>query len=167
MFCAAVRHLNLSLAARFSTAAALCLLLLSTTAGAGVTPRLMVRSFESRATLLDLPVSYGQDITIRYVHSVDRSPVFEVFTATREYGLVLKETYFRMFGAGMGHWQGHGRVVQADGWIRIVDINRPIGPFVLRIGSAGVDHTLISTDWEINLSGIAPGRRVEIFLSAP
>ena len=89
-------------------------------------------------------------------------PVFEVFSVKPgpggQPGIYIKETYFRMFGAGMGHWAGHGRLVHKDGWTRIENIDRKLGYFVLRIGSPGVDHTIHYGRRRINLSELAPGQ---------
>ncbi|OQY58656.1 MAG: hypothetical protein B6245_10700 [Desulfobacteraceae bacterium 4572_88] len=143
-----------------------CTLLAQATGWAGdPAPHLLVRDYVSQKILLDLPVRYGDSFTIRYIHSVDISPVFEVFRIEKGTGLVLEETYFRMFGAGMGHWQGHGILTHDGTWTRIQDINDKVGRFILRVGSKGVDHTILFGEQAINLSDIAAGRRVEIFVS--
>lgn len=77
---------------------------------------------------------------------------------------MLTDTYFRMFGAGMGHWEGHGRVVQDGKWIRITDMDYPVDRFILRVGRPGVDHTLLIGYREFNLSETAAGHRVAVFL---
>lgn len=139
-----------------------------TAAGAawsGNTPELVISDHAGKEVILRTPLAYGQSFTIRYIHSVDHSPVFEVFEAKKGQGLVLKETYFTMFGAGMGHWEGHGKIVQEGRWIKIKDINRPLGSFVLRIGSRGVDHTILLAEKEWNLSQKAPGRRVVVMIA--
>lgn len=138
--------------------------LLPVQAFADAGPWLMVRDYRTQKPIVQIPVDYGQAITMRYIHSVDLSPVFEVFRVDEDDGLVLEKTYFRMFGAGMGHWPGHGQLVGDGEWTRIVEINRVLGSFVLRIGSKGVDHTIIAGDHEVNLSNIAPGRRAEVVI---
>jgi hypothetical protein len=130
----------------------------------GYGPRLVIRDCETRKPIAQVPVEYGQAVTMRYIHSVDLSPVFEVFRVEKDDGLVLEQTYFRMFGAGMGHWPGHGRLVDDGEWMRIVEIDRVLGSFVLRIGAKGVDHTIMVGDSELNLSHIAPGRRAEVIV---
>jgi hypothetical protein len=131
----------------------------------GPGPVLLIRDYKGNNTIFKMPLDYGQTFTIRYIHSVDHAPVFEVFRLKKEEGLVLVETYFRMFGAGMGHWQGHGRIVQEGKWIKIKDINYPLGSFLLRVGSRGVDHTILLDGKEWNLSRIAAGRLVEVMHS--
>ncbi|MBN1104129.1 MAG: DUF1850 domain-containing protein [Deltaproteobacteria bacterium] len=140
-------------------------LIVATTVRSGDRPTLLVLDHKSKEIILKEPFAYGHSFTIRYIHSVDRSPVFEVFTAEKGEGLVLKETYFRMFGAGMGHWEGHGKIVQEDGWIKIQAINRSLETFILRVGSPEVAHTILMDEREWNLSQIAPGRRVVIMIS--
>lgn len=111
-------------------------------------------------SLLSLPLEADETFTIRYIHSVDQTPVFEVFGADPQGRLALQATFFQMFGAGMGHWQGRG-VVDYDGeWTWIRDINETLGSFILRIGVPEVAHTLIYRDREINLSQKWPHRRV-------
>ncbi|MBN2124063.1 MAG: DUF1850 domain-containing protein [Deltaproteobacteria bacterium] len=127
-------------------------------------PTLCIRDHLTSRILLEVPLPWGDTFTIRYIHSVDRTPVFEVFRAVLGEGLVLEETYFRMFGAGMGHWEGRGEIVQAGEWIKIRDIRQPLGRFLLRVGSPGVDHTVLLDGRQWNLSELAAGRRVEVFL---
>jgi hypothetical protein len=128
-------------------------------------PVLLLRDYKSGRTLLEIPLLYNQTFTIRYIHSVDHAPVFETFRVVQGKGLFLEETYFRMFGAGMGHWQGHGTLVQEGRWIRIRDIHQLLGSFLLRVGSPGVDHTVVLNEREWNLSEMAAGRLLEVGLS--
>lgn len=142
------------------------LMLITATAGwSGDAPTLLVVDYSSQQILHEMPLTYGQPFTIRYIHSVDRTPVFEVFEARKGQGLVLKETYFSMFGAGMGHWEGHGEVVQEGPWTKIREINRPLDTFILRVGSPEVDHTLLVNGKEYHLSQSVPGRRVVVRVS--
>ncbi len=137
--------------------------LLSLSAGplraAASQPRLVVRDFDNGDIIVSLTVKSGDRFTIRYIHSVDKKPIFEQFRLDPERGLVLEKTWFRMFGAGLGHWPGHGQLTQKDGWITIDKMNYTLGSFILRIGSPGVDHTILYRQQEINLSALAPGRR--------
>jgi len=122
-------------------------------------PRLVVSDFDHGGIIVSLKVKNGDRFTIRYIHSVDKKPIFEQFRLDPERGLVLEKTWFRMFGAGLGHWPGHGQLTQKDGWITIDKMNYALGNFILRIGSPGVDHTILYRQQEINLSALAPGRR--------
>ena len=149
----------------FIMSTALWILVAATTVRPGDMPALLVMDHVSKEIILRAPLVYGQSFSIRYIHSVDRAPVFEVFEAKKGKGLVLKETYFTMFGAGMGHWEGHGKIVQEGRWIKIKDINRSLGSFVLRVGGREVAHTILLGEEEWNLSQRAAGRRVIVMVS--
>ncbi|MBN2332459.1 MAG: DUF1850 domain-containing protein [Deltaproteobacteria bacterium] len=121
--------------------------------------RLIIRDFSQGRIIAALAVKPGETFVIRYIHSVDKKPIFERFRLDPDIGLVLEKTWFTMFGAGLGHWEGHGHLTQSGGWITIDNIEYPVGNFILRIGSPGVDHTIIYREKEINLSALAPGCR--------
>jgi len=122
-------------------------------------PHLVVRDLDNGNIIVSLKVKSNDRFTIRYIHSVDKKPIFEQFRLDPERGLVLEKTWFRMFGAGLGHWPGHGQLTQKDGWITIDKMDYTLGSFILRIGSPGVDHTILYRHQEINLSALAPGQR--------
>jgi hypothetical protein len=125
-------------------------------------PRLVVSDFATGKTIVSLPVKISDRFVIRYIHSVDHTPIFEQFRLDPKRGLVLEKTWFTMFGAGLGHWPGHGHLTQDKNWITISDMERPVGSFVLRIGALSVGHTIIYHDREINLSRLAAGTRVRV-----
>jgi len=127
-------------------------------------PLLLVIEKGNGKELISMPLEPGECFTIRYIHSVDISPVYEVLYADRKEGIIIKETYFKMFGAGMGHWPGRGRIVEKNGWIFIKDMNITIGEFYLRIGAPSVDHTILIKGQKIHLSRLIPGKRIRIYI---
>jgi hypothetical protein len=70
--------------------------------------------------------------------------------------IFIEEERYLTFGAGMGKMPGVGRMVQRGPFEVIEQMHMPTGDFVLRIGSPGVDHTLIWNGNQINLSVLAP-----------
>ena len=122
-------------------------------------PQLVVSYYATAEVIASLKVKCGDRFTIRYIHSVDKTPIFEEFRLDRKKGLVLEKTWFTMFGAGLGHWPGHGNLSQDSKWITIDNIEQPLGSFILRIGAPSVGHTIIYHEQEINLSRLAPGAR--------
>ncbi len=110
--------------------------------------------------LLVAPLEFGEGFTLNYVHSVDREPIWEVHSVDRTGQIFVEEERFVMVGAGMGdlpgrgHWSGH------DGLQTIKGMHYPLGEFVLRIGSAGVDHTILWRNTKTNLSALAAGSAV-------
>lgn len=125
-------------------------------------PRLVIEDVKGGEKLQAIPLTWLDHFEICYIHSVDQQPVCEVFKVKFGKGIVLHETYFRMFGAGMGHWEGHGYVASEAGWIKIKEINKAIGNFLLRIGSRGVDHVLSVKGKRFNLTEQAEGKLVEV-----
>jgi len=126
--------------------------------------RLELRLFPSNESVLVMPLSKHEIFGIRYIHSVDIKPVFEIFETDPLKGLVLKETYFKMFGAGMGYISGRGKLGGNHNWIWISDINEKVNGFILRVGSRRVAHTLLYRGREINLSNWWSGKMVRFVL---
>ena len=73
----------------FIVMAGLLTLIAATAVRAGGKAVLLVCDLSSKEIILKTPLAYGQPFAIRYIHSVDHSPVFEVFTANKGEGLSL------------------------------------------------------------------------------
>jgi len=127
-------------------------------------PLSLIIEKEDGIALISIPIVPGEVFLLRYIHSVDISPVYEVFYADEKRGIIIKETYFKMFGAGMVHWPGRGRIVEKNGWIFIKDMNITLGEFYLRIGAPSVDHTILIRGQEIYLSRMIPVMRVRLYI---
>ena len=107
-----------------------------------------------------LPLRPGEEVALRFIHSVDGLPVEDRYAATRDRGLVQTETRLLSFGAGTGLIPGQGTPVLDGPWLRVVGMNRPIGRLALRVGSARVGHTLLHRGCGIPLSERWPGQRL-------
>ena len=105
--------------------------------------------------LLVLPLEAGERFTIRYYHSVENAPIWEVHSVDEDGRIFIEEERYLKFGAGMGRMPGVGRMVRRGPHEVIEDMHRPTGNFILRIGSPGVDHTIIWRGAETNLSALA------------
>ncbi len=108
------------------------------------------------------PLEPGERFTLRYVHSVDRQPVWEEHSADARGRIFIEEERLVMFGAGMGELPGRGRLGGRGNLQVIEDMHDLLGEFVLRVGSVGVDHTLVWRGTETNLSATAAGRAVRV-----
>jgi hypothetical protein len=122
--------------------------------------------------LLVLPLEPGERFTIRYYHSVENAPIWEEHSLDAEGRIFIEEERYLKFGAGMGRMPGVGRMVRRGDYEAIEDMHMPTGNFVLRIGSPGVDHTVIWRGRSKNLSAVAPhvavqfsARRVSLLYS--
>jgi hypothetical protein len=103
----------------------------------------------------------GERFTIRYYHSVEDAPIWETHSIGEDGRIYIEEERYLKFGAGMGKMPGVGRMERRGPYEVITDMHMPTGDFVLRIGSTGVDHTLIWRGREKNLSALAPHMAVQ------
>lgn len=121
---------------------------------------------ESHEPLLALILDPGERFTIRYYHSVENAPIWETHSVDENGAIYIEEERYVKFGAGMGKMPGVGRMVQRGPYEVIEDMHRPVGNFILRIGSPGVDHTLLWREKAVNLSELAPHQAVR-FTTTP
>ena len=110
--------------------------------------------------LLVLPLEPGERFTIHYYHSVENAPIWEEHSLDEKGRIYIEEERYLKFGAGMGRMPGVGHMVQRGPYEAIEDMHMPTGNFILRIGSPGVDHTVIWRGISKNLSEAAPHRAV-------
>ncbi|MDJ0820022.1 MAG: DUF1850 domain-containing protein [Desulfobacterales bacterium] len=122
---------------------------------------LRVVPVKSGQPLLVLPMKPGERFTLHYYHSVENAPIWEVHSLDDKGRIYIEEERYLKFGAGMGKMPGVGRMVRRGPYEVIENMHRPTGDFVLRIGSPGVDHTILWRDHSVNLSAMAPHVAVE------
>jgi len=130
---------------------------------AGLLPgglELRVTPVAGGAPLLVLPMKAGETFTIRYYHSVENAPIWETHSVDKNGRIYIEEERYLKFGAGMGRMPGVGHMVMRGPYEAIENMHMPTGNFILRIGSPGVDHTVIWRGIEKNLSAVAPHRAV-------
>ena len=110
--------------------------------------------------LLVLPLKPGERFTLHYYHSVENAPIWEEHSLDETGRIYIEEERYLKFGAGMGRMPGVGRMVRREPYEVIEDMHMPTGDFVLRIGSRGVDHTIIWRGTATNLSAVAEHQAV-------
>ena len=128
-------------------------------AALSVTPaglELQVVPVKGEKPLLVIPLKPGERFTIHYYHSVENAPIWEVHSLDEKGRIYIEEERYLKFGAGMGRMPGVGRMVRRGPYEVIENMHMPTGDFILRIGSPGVDHTVIWREHRVNLSAIAP-----------
>ena len=111
--------------------------------------------------LLVLPLVPGERFTLHYYHSVENAPIWEEHSLDEKGRIYIEEERYLKFGAGMGRMPGVGRMVRRGPYEVIEDMHMPTGNFVLRVGSPGVDHTVIWRGRSRNLSAVAPHLAVQ------
>ncbi len=135
----------------------LCLtgLILSILLTARLTPgglELILTLVQEDRPILMLPFDENEQFTIHYFHSVENAPVWETHSLDEKGNIYIEEERYEKFGAGMGKMPGVGRMVKQGIYEVITDMHMPVGDFILRVGSPGVDHTLIWRGQRFNLS---------------
>jgi hypothetical protein len=106
--------------------------------------------------LLVLPLKAGERFILHYYHSVEKAPIWEEHSLDQRGRIFIEEERYAKFGAGMGRMPGVGRMVRRGSYEVIEDMHMPTGNFILRVGSPGVDHTVIWRGRSVNLSAVAP-----------
>jgi hypothetical protein len=122
---------------------------------------LRVIPVKSGRPLLVLPLEPGERFTLHYTHSVENAPIWEEHSLDEQGRIFIEEERYLKFGAGMGRMPGVGRMVQKGPFEAIEDMHMPTGDFILRVGSPGVDHTVIWRNIRTNLSAVAPHAAVQ------
>ncbi len=117
---------------------------------------LAVKPVKGGPPLLVVPLQPGERFTLHYHHSVENAPIWEEHSLDAEGRIFIEEERYLKFGAGMGRMPGVGRMVRRGDYEVIEDMHMPTGDFILRVGSPGVDHTVIWRGREKNLSAVAP-----------
>ena len=106
--------------------------------------------------VLVLPLKAGERFTLHYYHSVENSPIWEEHSLDEKGRIYIEEERYLKFGAGMGRMPGVGRMVRRGPYEVIENMHMPTGNFILRVGSEGVNHTIIWRGFSKNLSAIVP-----------
>ena len=117
---------------------------------------LTITPVKGGAPLLAVPLQPGERFTIRYFHSVENAPIWEEHSCDDQGRIYIEEERYLKFGAGMGRMPGVGRMVRRGPYEAIENMHMPTGDFILRIGSPGVDHTVIWRGVSTNLSDVTP-----------
>ncbi len=111
--------------------------------------------------VLTLPINHGERFTLHYYHSVENAPIWEEHGMDRKGNLYIEEERYEKFGAGMGKMPGVGHMVMQGKYEVIKDMHMAVGDFILRVGSKGVDHTILWRNQKFNLSSIIPHKAVQ------
>ncbi len=122
---------------------------------------LSVRPVKGGPPLLVVPLQPGERFTLHYYHSVENAPIWEEHSLDAEGRIFIEEERYLKFGAGMGRMPGVGRMVRRGDYEVIEDMHMPTGDFILRVGSPGVDHTVLWRGHSKNLSAVASHEAVQ------
>ena len=83
----------------------------------------------------------GEFFTVKYTHSVQLTPVWETYEI-QSGDIVLKETIFQSFGAGLPSTSPYDFEITEQGF-RLYNIDMKITDLVYRVGAVRANHSLI------------------------
>jgi len=87
------------------------------------------------------PVKNGERFTIRFIHSVERSPWIEKFEIINDSEIYLKETVTFSFGAGLPTYSENFSFEEEG--MTITDINEKMDNLIYKVGGVIAHHTLV------------------------
>ncbi len=106
-------------------------------------------------------LAQGQSFTIDYTHSVALTPVYEIYHIGEGLTLILDETLFYSYGAGLPATTPYDFEMTPEGF-RIFNINQSFPSVVYRTAAVVGEHQLTIDDKTISfLSFSTPGTAVE------
>jgi hypothetical protein len=96
----------------------------------------------------------NEAFVLRFIHSVNKRPVFDTLRVTRDH-VVIAKSRFDAFGAGMPETTTEQGTLSrsADGWLEWT-VNRAMPEVVVRVGRVA-DHSLLLRGREIPLTALA------------
>jgi hypothetical protein len=99
---------------------------------------------------LRIPISLDNEFTVKYTHSVMKTPVYEHYRVMPDRRILLTETEFSSYGAGLPEKGKYDFEMSSEGF-RIYNMNLPFDFIVYRTAPAetGADLTLIIHNTEM------------------
>lgn len=112
-------------------------------------------------------VRAGSELSVHFVHSVQKTPVDEYLTVDAECrGLVLNSTRYQSFGVGLPFAEAQGSFRQESGSFIYENLNRKLPSLSLRTG-LGTKLTVRTGGKEYRLFELLPvGKRVDIYIDS-
>ncbi|HEY8392885.1 MAG TPA: DUF1850 domain-containing protein [Capillibacterium sp.] len=114
-------------------------------------PCLILKNGKTGAVIRSFPVQEGEEFAVTFVHSVNQSPVTEVYRI-RKGGIEVVRTIYYAFGAGVPAELGEGEHLEYadDGAMVVTGINRRLPRLSYIVGTVS-DHILTIGGEEISL----------------
>jgi hypothetical protein len=106
----------------------------------------IVPSLNNKA-FLSIPVKKGDTFTIRFTHSVQKTPVDETFSIGRNLKMVLEETVYSSYGAGLpSEVNDNQEFLFENGKFIIRKFDMQFDEIPLFVGEVIANHTIIYND---------------------
>jgi len=85
-------------------------------------------------TVLSIPTYTSDTFSLRFTHSVHKTPVWENFVVTGVDKLTLTSTEYRSYGVGMPSLPSEGVFTQLEDRFILTNLNRPFSQIPVRVG---------------------------------
>jgi len=140
-------------AAALIAAAAVFLLVIFLTNCYGL--RLVLKNRESGRIYAAFPVKNGDRFSVEFVHSVNNSPVRDIYEIRNSSEIYVVETDYYSFGAGVQTELNPGETLEygPDGSMQVKNIDKHIPDLIYVVGTVS-DHKLCIGDEEVSLRGL-------------
>lgn len=127
-------------------------------------PCLFVRS--GAAVLTVVPATAGMPVTIHFIHSVQKTPVWENLVVNKQKdGFVLQSTKYQSFGVGLPFLESEGNFHVEGDYFVMDQMERQFPSLSLRTG-VGTQLTVSVCSQEYRLYEVlAPGSRIDIYIA--
>lgn len=109
---------------------------------------LSVTNSDKREFLLPVP---DRKFTLSFIHSVQKTPVYEIYYIDDNNNLILKETRYYSLGVGLPFTAESGHFSNENGEFRITGLNRKF-PSISMMVSPIPGHVIIIGDKKYSLS---------------
>jgi hypothetical protein len=128
------------------------------------TPCLVLQNSETGAVIAVFPVNDGEEFSITFIHSVNQTPVTDVYQIKSGRIHVVRTVYYS-FGAGVQSEIGEGESLAygPDGAMIVSGFNRPMDRLSYIVGTVS-DHTLEIGGEKISLRELC-GRNTRVQLT--
>ena len=100
--------------------------------------------------------------TLSYIHSVQKTPVYEVFEITKDNKLILRETAYSSLGVGLPFIEGEGHFINEQGKFKLTGLDRDFTSIPIRVSPIPEHSIIIGEKTYPLLSLVAPDDLVKI-----
>lgn len=116
-----------------------------------------IREGDTGRVLYSFPLARNEAFSLRYIHSIHRTPVTERYLVDEDMNLVVDAILFDSYGVGIPAQLEPGQTFREEnGKFVIEHMNRRLPFFDQRIGQEFVTHTILTRGREIPLAKISP-----------
>jgi len=115
--------------------------------------RLQLIEKDSGKILKSFPIKNGEEFTVYFIHSVERTPWYEIYYIKNDNEIYLKETIFYSYGAGLPSTTKHDFSFD-NGGMKISNYNIKMNDLIYKIGAVIADHVIVVRGEEYHLNKI-------------